>query len=146
MNRKLYLLSVGLLILVALLSMLQGTRFIRSPIGVFQLATLLNMVMPVVLGGLVAFFLAARFADVWRGHADVQDRAARPIARASQTAGKLLIGVFYVLLVIGIGFLILAKGQLSGEIGFLYGPLLRMLPIGLILFELGRVLDQATEP
>jgi hypothetical protein len=92
MNKKLYLLSIALLILVALLSALQGTRFIRSPVGVFQLATLLNMVMPVVLGALVAFFLAVRFADVWRGHADVQVRASRPIANASQTAGKLLVG------------------------------------------------------
>lgn len=144
MNKKLYLLSIALLILVALMSALQGTRFIRSPVGVFQLATLLNMVMPLVLGALVALFLAVRFGDVWRGHADVQVRASRPIAKASQTAGKLLVGVFYILLAIAIGFLILAKGQLSGEIGFLFGPLLRTLPIGLVLFELGRILDQTT--
>ena len=144
MNKKLYLLSIGLLVLVALLSAFQGARFIRSPVGVFQLATILNSVMPLVLGALVALFLAVRFGDVWSGRADVQVRVSRPIAKASQTAGKVLVGVFYILFTIAIGFLILAKGQLSGEIGFLFGPLLRTLPIGLLLFELGRILDQAT--
>jgi len=144
MSKKLYLLSVGLLILFALLSALQGTRFIRSPVGVFQLATILNSVMPLVLGALVTLFLTVRFGDVWSGRADVQVRASRPIARASQTAGKFLVGVFYILFALAIGFLILAKGQLSGEIGFLFEPLLRTLPIGLVLFELGRILDQTT--
>lgn len=145
MSKKLYLLSIGLLILVALLSALQGTRFIRSPVGIFQLANILNSVMPLVLGALVAFFLAVRFRDVWSGRADVQVQASRPIARASQTAGKLLVGVFYILVVIAIGFMFLAKGQLGSEIGFLFGPLLRTLPIGLVLFELGRILDHTTE-
>ena len=142
MSKKLYLLSVGLLLLAALLSIVQGTRFIRSPLGFFQIVSLVNMFMPLVLGLLLAFFLGARFLDVWRGDADVEARASRPLARACQTAGKFLIVLFYIFLMAAIGFLVLGKGQLSGEVGFLFGPLFRTLPVGLVLFELGRLLDR----
>lgn len=141
MSKTLYLLSIGLLILTALLSALQGTRYIMSPVGIFQLATILNAFMPLLIGGLVAWFLLVRFRDVWSGRADVQARATRPVARSAQTAGKFLIVVFYVLLVVAVGFLVMARGQLGGEIGFLFGPLLRTLPVGIVLFELGNILD-----
>lgn len=145
MNKKAYLLSLGLVIGIALLSLLQGTRYILSPVGLFQLATLMNLVMPPILGLLLAVFLSVRFADVWKGRTRVEVLASRPIAKASQVAGKVLIWAFYVLLLTALGFLVLARGQLGGEISFLFAPLLRTLPVGLLLFELGRLLDQATE-
>lgn len=145
MSKKLYLLSLGLVIAVAALSVLQGTRYILSPVGLFQIATLMNMVMPFVLGLLLVVFLSVRFADVWRDRIDTDFAVARPIARASQVAGQVLIWVFYLLLLVAIGFLVLARGQLGGEIGFLFGPLLRTLPVGLLLFELSRYLDAAVE-
>lgn len=141
MSKTLYLISIGLLILAALLSALQGTRYIMSPVGIFQLASVLNAFLPLLIGGLVAWFLLVRFRDVWSGRADVQVRATRPVARSAQTAGKFLIAAFYVLLVIAIGFLVMARGQLGGEVAFLFGPLLRSLPVGLVLFELGNILD-----
>jgi len=143
MNKKLYLLTLGLLILFAALSIFQGSRYIMSPVGIFQLASLANIVLPLVLGVLLTVFLSVRFADVLKNRASVDYVASRPIARASQNAGKFLILVFYVLLVVVIGFLIIARGQLGGEIGFLFGPLFRTLPIGLLLFELGRILDNS---
>jgi hypothetical protein len=144
-NRKLYLLSLGLVIVVAALSVLLGTRYILSPVGLFQVATLLNLVVPPILGLLIAVFLSVRFADVWRDRVDTDFVVTRPIARASQLVGRVLIWAFYALLLVAIGFLVLARGQLGGEIGFLFGPLLRTLPVGLLLFELSRFLDAAVE-
>ena len=141
MNKTIYLLSIGLLILLCLLAVFQGTRYIASPVAVFQLASLANVFMPFVISGLLVVFLTIRFADVWRGRTDVSASLTRPAARAAQTAGKVLLWIFYALFAVALFFLILAKGQLGGEISFLFGPLFRTLPAGLILFELGRILD-----
>ncbi len=145
MSKKLYLFSLGMVILVSALGALQGSAYILSPVGLFQVATLLNMVLPVALAILLTVFLSARFADVWRNRVDTHFTVTRPIARASQFAGRILIWTFYILLIVAIVFLVLARGQLSGEIAFLFGPLLRTLPVGLLLFELSRFLDAAEE-
>lgn len=131
---------------MSLLAVLQGTRYIASPVAAFQLASLANVVLPFVTSGLLVVFLTIRFADVWRGRIDITMSVSRPAARASQTAGKVLLWMFYALLAVALFLLIQAKGQLSGEIGFLFGPLLRTLPVGLILFELGRILDTIDSP
>lgn len=143
MGKRLYLMSLGFLILIAVMSVFQGARYILSPVGLFQLATLANLVIPLVLGPLIAVFLVVRFIDVLKERSFVDRPLRRPIARAARLSGKLLIYMFYVLLIIAIVFLVLARGQLGGEISFLFGPLLRTLPIGFLVFELGNLLDTA---
>ena len=143
MNKAIYLLSVGLLILLSLVTVFQGTRYIASPVAAFQIASLANVILPFVVSGLLVVFLSIRFADVWSDRSDVTVRASRPAARASQAAGKLLLWIFYALLVVAVVLLIRARGQLSGEIIYLFSPLFRSLPVGLVLFELGRILDDA---
>lgn len=145
MNKTLYLLSLAIMILISALGALQGTRYILSPVAFFQIATLLNMIVPAILGVLLAVFLSARFADVWRNRMDTNFKVARPIARASYAVGRILIWAFYVLLLVAIAFLVLARGQLGGEVSFLFGPLLKTLPVGLVLFELSRLLDAAED-
>ena len=145
MSKFLYQFSLGLIILVAILQAFQGTRYIASPVVAFQVATLVNMVLPFIIGILLVVFLGVRFADVWRGRVDVTARATRPIARASQTAGKVLLYIFYAALLATLVLIIMAGGRLQSEIGFLFAPLAKTLPVGLVLTELGRILDLSEE-
>lgn len=146
MNKALYLLSLGLLILLSLITVFQGARYIASPVALFQLVSLANLFLPAIISGLLVVFLSVRFADVLRGRVDFSVRPSRSIARASQSAGKLLLWVFYALLFVALVFLIQARGQLAGEISFLFGPLFKTLPAGVILIELGRLLDDVEMP
>lgn len=141
MSKVLYQCSLGLIIFAAIMQAFQGTRYIASPVMAFQIATLVNMVLPFIIGILLVVFLGVRFADVWKGRVDVTMRATRPIARASQTAGKVLLYIFYAMLLATGVFMIMAGGRLQSEIGFLFAPLAKTLPVGLILTELGRILD-----
>ena len=141
MSKSLYQCSLSLIILAAILQAFQGTRYISSPVVAFQIATLANMVLPFIMSILLVVFLGARFADVWTGRVEVTTPASRPIARASQRAGKILIYLFYAMLLAIVIFLILAGGRLQGEAGFLFAPMAKVLPVGLVLVELGRILD-----
>ncbi len=141
MNKAMYLLSLGLLILLSLVTAFQGARYIASPVGLFQLASLANLFLPFIISGLLVVFLSVRFTDVLLGRADISVRPSRPIARVSQTAGRSLLWIFYVLLAVAIVFLIQTRGHLGGEISFLFGPLFKALPAGVILIELGRLMD-----
>ena len=143
MGKKLYLLSLGLLIFLAVLTVLQGTRYILSPVGLFQFASLANRLIPLLLGPLIAVFLVFRFIDVLKERSFVDQPLQRPAARVARLSGKLLIYLFYVLLLLAIVSLVLARGQLSGEVRFLFAPLFRTLPVGFLLFELANLLEGA---
>lgn len=144
MNKPLYLFSLALLIASALASILLGIRYAFSPVVFLQLASLANSLLPAVIGLLLALFLSVRFMDVLRGRFDIGVSARRPVARAARLAGAVLVWLFYGIALAVIGFLVYGGGSLAAEVRFLVAPLLRTLPVGMVLFELSHLLDLGT--
>ena len=140
MNRKLYLLSTALLMLAAILSMLSGWRYFLSPVSLFQLGTLLNMLFSIGIGLLLAYMLFIRFSAVWKNRIDITIQATSKHANIIQKASKILLYGYYIILPIIILLLFLG-GSVRAEIKFLFFPLLKVLPAGYILFEMSRLID-----
>ncbi|MFT5083982.1 MAG: hypothetical protein ACI9Y1_002034 [Lentisphaeria bacterium] len=140
MNRKIYLLSTGLLIIVAVLSTMLGGRYILGPVGIFGFGALLNIIFSVGVGALMTYMLCIRFRAVWRNDVDITLTVAAKHASFIQRSGRLLVYGFFVLFPL---VLLLAYfgGPVRPEIKFLFFPLLKIFPIGYVLFEMARLID-----
>lgn len=144
MRRGLILTSQALLILTMLVMPILSARYVLSGASIFQVATLLNQVGRPLVGIMVAIVLFARFRDVWTRRTDVNESASRAMARFAQTTGVVLMFIFFVLLVLVLimQFAIPAGERVELPIFFIFGPLLATLPVGYIMFELGRLLEK----
>lgn len=140
MNRKLYLLSTGLLIIGAILSTLSGFRSFLSPVLLFKIGTIINIIFSVSIGLLLAYMLCLRFGAVWKNKIDITMQAKTKHAFYIQRSARFLLYGYYMLLPI-ILLLIFFGGPIKSEIRFLFFPLLKVLPVGYILFEMSRLID-----
>ncbi|MCL6414071.1 hypothetical protein MIB92_00275 [Aestuariirhabdus sp. Z084] len=140
MNKKIYLISTALLIIGALLSTMSGWRYFFSPVSLFKLGTLLNIVFSIGLGALMAYMLSIRFLSVWKNSVDITMRAKTKHALYIQNSGRWLVYGYYVLFPLLL-ILMFFGGPVKAEIKFLFFPLLKIFPIGYILFEMARLID-----
>ena len=141
MNKTLYLFSLGLIILGALAILLLGGSAVLGPLLQLQVLSLLRVGLSLLTVILLTVFLGTRFMDVWRDRVDIRELPKRPIARKACLWGKWLLILYYLLLAACILSMAVFRQQLAGELQFMFAPLMQVLPLGLLFFELGHLLD-----
>ncbi|WP_417445547.1 hypothetical protein [Kangiella sp.] len=140
MNKKIYLLSTALLIVGALLSTMSGWRFFLSPVSIFKLGSMLNIIFSIGLGALIAYMLWIRFISVWKNDVDITVRAKTKHASYIQNSGRWLVYGYYIIFPLLL-VLMFFGGSVKSEIRFLFFPLLKIFPVGYVLFEMSRLID-----
>jgi len=140
MNKKIYLIATALLILGSILWAFSGWRYFLSPVSLFRIGTIMNIVLSISLGGLFVYALSLRFHSVWKGNVDVTMLAETPHALRIQNVSRWVLYSYFILLPLYI-VLMFMGGSVRAEIRFLFSPLLKVLPAGYILFEIARLID-----
>ena len=141
MNKPIYLVSMALMIVGIALSTLTGPRYILSPTPVFQYGSLLNLIVMWACSLLLVVAFGRRFLDVARGRVDISTLVGTGFARFLQRSGIVLLAAGYALF-IGAAALYAATPEGRSEILFLARGAVQLLPTGLVLFELGRLIGR----
>lgn len=144
MRKFLVLTTLVVTMLSALFSAIAEARYVLSGAPMLQIGTLLNLYGRPIVALLVLIVLAARFKDIWKGSVRLNEPCQHRIAGFAQGLGYVLMGGALVLLVgvLTLHFWIPARHRGELPLFFLFGPLIALMPVGYVVFELGRSIER----